>query len=333
MKALTLATVLLLIPCKGSHADDPLIVRIVQMSVDESGSGSITVDSRPEAKIARPDAAGAPQSPSPFPGATTTHQLDDGRLQVSYDFATTTSLADLIPAFIESPARESLERLIQVDADEGVLVLDPGDNRRVQLPLLRRIRPPFDLELECVAHAEGILQITSAPGAYLLGTSIHGQNSPEANTPAGTIVIFERVNPKARIKTLAKVLHQSSKRDDYAFRADKNAIQANTMLSVSYLGDLPLALRKIRLTAHFPPSFGMALETKGRYVVVARVIDNSAAAEASIKKGDVLVSVGENNVSDVTTALNLLANCQIGVPVDIKLRRYGQDKTITITPK
>lgn len=330
---LSLALISLVFSAQNVLGDDATIFTSVRLSIDEKGAGVLTIDSRSAEEIKSPESsASEPVSLKVF-GKATVSKLKDGRLDVTYDFSKVTEIADVIPSFVPPPARTALEKQLSIDGDEGVLVLLPDETKRIQLPFPRMVRPPFEMQVDLIGHADGLLQLTAAPGNHLIGVSLHGESTPEKDIEPSTVVVFERPGPKGQFKNLLKIAHGNSEQREYKFRVNADAIELNTMLSIGYMGELPLAVRRIRVVANFPASFGMGVEQRGSRVMVTQVLDDGAAQEAAIKKGDILLAVDRKAVADSPSALNLLAACEIGSPVKLSVLRFGKKQEIEVTPK
>ena len=330
---LSLALFFIAVPVLAVLGDDATTFTSVCLSVDDKGAGVLTVDSRSAEETKQPEPSSSEPADLKIFGKATVSKLKDGRLDVIYDFTKVTETADVIPSFVPPPARTALEKQLSIDSDEGVLVLLPDETKRIQLPFPRMVRPPFEVQMDLIGHSDGLLQLTAAPGSHLIGVSLHGENTPEKDVEPSTVVVFERPGPKGQFKNLLKIAHGSSEQREYKFRVNADAIQLNTMLSIGYLGELPLAFRRIRVVANFPASFGMGVEQRGSRVMVSQVLEGGAAQEAAIKKGDILLTVDGKSVADSPTALNLLAACEIGSPVKLSVLRLGKKQEIEVTPK
>ena len=329
---LSLASLFLALPVEGVYGDDTTTFTSFRFTVDGKGTGVLAVDSRPVDEIKQPESLPSEPVDLKVFGNATVSKLKDGRLDVTYDFKEVKEIADVIPSFVPPQGRSALEEQLSIDAGEGVLVLIPNEDKRIELPLPRMVRPPFEIRVDLIGHADGLLQLTARPGSYLIGVSLHGENSPEEGVEPSTIAVFERPAPKQQFKTLLKVTHGSAEQREYRFRVNAEAIQRNTMLSIGYLGEVPLAIRRVQVTAKFPASFGMALGQRGQRVIVTQILDG-AAKEAGIKKGDVLLTIDGKAVEESTTALDLLAHCEIESPVALEVLRYGKKQEIEVTPK
>lgn len=330
-QSLALCSLVLLV--SSVSGEDATTFTSIRLTVGDDGAGVLTVDSRPAEKVEQPEPSSSePVSLKAF-GKATVSKFKDGRFDVTYDFSKITEIADVIPSFVPPPARTALEKQLSIDSDEGVLVLIPDESKRIHLPFPRMIRPPFEMQVDLIGHSDGLLQLTAAPGNYLLGVSLHGENTPEKEIEPNTVAVFERPAPKEMFKNLLKVTHGSSERREYKFRVDGDAIQLNTMLSIGYLSELPLAIRKIQVTANIPASFGMGVEQRGSRVMVTQVLDSGAALGAGIKKGDIIVAVKGEKVTDAANALKQLAECEIGLPVTVEVLRFGKKQEIAVTPQ
>jgi hypothetical protein len=190
--------------------DDATTFTSVRLSVDDKGSGVLTVDSRPAGEVEQPEPSSSEPADLKIFGKATISKLKDGRLDVTYDFKKVTEIADVIPSFLPPPARTALEKQLSIDGDEGVVVLIPNETKRIQLPFPRMIRPPFEMQVDLIGHADGLLQLTAAPGNHLIGVSLHGDNTPEKDVEPRTVVVFERPGPKGQFKNLLKIAHGSS---------------------------------------------------------------------------------------------------------------------------
>ncbi len=330
---LSLALFFVALPALTVLGDDATTFTSIRLSVDEKGAGVLTVDSRPAEETKQPDSPSDETANLKFFGKATVSKLKDGRLDVTFNFSKVTEIADVVPSFVPSPARTALEKQPSIDGDEGVLVLLPDETKRIQLPFPRMVRPPFEVQVDLIGHSDGLLQLTAAPGNHLIGVSLHGENTPEKDVEPSTVVAFERPGPKGEFKNLLKIAHGNLEQREYKFRVKAEAIQMNTMLSISYLGELPLAIRRIRVVANFPASFGIVFDQRGNRVMATQVTNGGAAEEAGIKIGDILISVDGKAVTDLASAMNLLAACKIRTPVKLGVLRFGKKQEIEVTPK
>tara|TARA_R110002167_G_scaffold84128_1_gene228701 strand:- start:9040 stop:10140 length:1101 start_codon:yes stop_codon:yes gene_type:complete len=332
--ALFFSLSLFLLPLQEIKAADdaPLSITSLQLSVAEDGNFTLTVDSREIAEShQREDVKGKEVKLDAFGDAQVT-KLDDGRLNVVYDFETIKEASQLLPSFLNEQAKKQIGQSLSIDEDEGVLVLTPGKTKKVNLPLPRLIRPPFSVRVDLLGHSEGMLQLTARPGGDLIGVSIHGKNTAEKSASAGDVNAFSRSANSNQFKSLLKVNQKKSERQEYQFKVDPDSINKNTMIAIAYFGDLPIAVKRIEITGKFPPSFGINLKQIGNRIIAQQVFEG-AAQEAGIRKGDVLLSIDSEKVSSVEDALKALSECELGKEVVLNIQRYGKEREIKVTPQ
>tara|TARA_R110000868_G_scaffold208062_1_gene457287 strand:- start:18324 stop:19439 length:1116 start_codon:yes stop_codon:yes gene_type:complete len=334
--ALCFSLSLLLSPLQDLNAanEDPATITSLQFSVAEDGNCTLTVDSREIAESHQRDGEvkGEEIKLDAFGDAKIT-KLDDGRLSVVYDFETIKDATQLIASFLNDQAKKQLGQSLSIDEDEGVLVLTPGKTKKVQVPLPRMIRPSFSIRVDLLGHTEGMFQLTASPGGNLIGVSIHGKNTPEKSASAGDINAYSRSAKSKQFKSLLKVNHPKSIQNEYQFKVDPDSINKNTMIAIAYFGDLPIAVKRIEITGKFPPSFGINLKQIGNRIIAQQVISGSAAQEAGIRKGDVLMSIDGKKVSSVKDARKALSECELGKEVVLNIQRYGKEREMKATPQ
>ncbi len=82
---------------------------------------------------------------------------------------------------------------------------------------------------------------------------------------------------------------------------------------------------------------GKLADAKGlkvtRGIYVARVNENGAAESAGVKEGDVIVKLGEKNVSTTSELQELVARNRPGDKINVTVNRDGKEKTLTATLK
>jgi S1-C subfamily serine protease len=89
-----------------------------------------------------------------------------------------------------------------------------------------------------------------------------------------------------------------------------------------------LGVRIDDLNAQLGEYFGVE---GGKGVLVAEVVDDSPAAKAGLKAGDVITAVGETAVADMDELHKALADSESGDEVKIAFKRKGKDKTADVT--
>ncbi|GAB4462346.1 MAG: HhoA/HhoB/HtrA family serine endopeptidase [Elainellaceae cyanobacterium] len=70
-----------------------------------------------------------------------------------------------------------------------------------------------------------------------------------------------------------------------------------------------------------------------RGVLVVRVQNNSPAARAGVRAGDVITKVGQESVTASEQVQRVVENSRIGNPLAVEVRRNGQVVTLNITPE
>lgn len=69
----------------------------------------------------------------------------------------------------------------------------------------------------------------------------------------------------------------------------------------------------------------------GEGVLVASVTDDSGAAKAGLKAGDVIVRIGDNDIDSTTDLHEAMSGTEVGQELEIQIRREGKDKAVTVT--
>ena len=67
-------------------------------------------------------------------------------------------------------------------------------------------------------------------------------------------------------------------------------------------------------------------------VLIARVVSNSPAAQAGLRAGDVILSVGDTPVKESAEVQQVVERSSVGQPLEITLRRNGREQTLTVRP-
>jgi S1-C subfamily serine protease len=67
-------------------------------------------------------------------------------------------------------------------------------------------------------------------------------------------------------------------------------------------------------------------------VIITGVLQNGPAAKAGIRPGDVIASIGERKVIDVTQLLSVVASLKPGNAVRFTIERKNQKLDIDVTP-
>jgi len=75
---------------------------------------------------------------------------------------------------------------------------------------------------------------------------------------------------------------------------------------------------------------GLSLENAGQDVAIETVVEKSPAEKAGLKAGDVLVSIGDEKVSDLQGTVEAIRRKTPGSELQIRVRRDGVEKQIAV---
>jgi len=74
----------------------------------------------------------------------------------------------------------------------------------------------------------------------------------------------------------------------------------------------------------------LSVENNGLEVVVQTVLENSPAEKAGLRAGDVILTIGDQNVGDLQTAVDSVRRKTPGSELKIRVRREGKEKVIAV---
>ncbi len=100
-----------------------------------------------------------------------------------------------------------------------------------------------------------------------------------------------------------------------------------------YLGVqlIPLTPRLAREHNNDPNSLVELPERAG--ALIQSILPDSPAQRAGLKRGDLVISADETNVSDPQTLLKKVDQAKIGVPLSLKILRNGNDMNLAVKPE
>jgi S1-C subfamily serine protease len=76
---------------------------------------------------------------------------------------------------------------------------------------------------------------------------------------------------------------------------------------------------------------GLSLEEAPEGLTISSVSENSPAATAGLQNGDILLAIGDTEVSTIREARELIGSLEPGSTVDLRIIRNGEEQTITVT--
>jgi hypothetical protein len=310
--------------------EQPVSFSAVTLNTGEDGRCRLAVDTRDPKDSHTPAAPAGKPVDLPLLGQVSVWERQDKRLHVVYDFKKLADRSKLIAPSASPDERKAFEAQVGLDADEGVLVLRPDERRRATFAYPRPVQGPVELAAHLTGMREGIFLLQLRAGHDLLVISLHAKGSPEE--PAGTVVASRRTKD-GPFKTLLKTTQTGGERRDYSFELAPAAVRQRGFLSLGYVGDLPLAIPRLEVTASFPPLFGVQFEQRGRKVVVARALEGGAGAKAGLKSGDLILKLNEQPAKDVAGVMQLLADGGLAKDAVFEVERYGRRQTVKIVPQ
>jgi serine protease Do len=74
----------------------------------------------------------------------------------------------------------------------------------------------------------------------------------------------------------------------------------------------------------------LSVENNGLEVVIQMVLENSPAEKAGLRAGDVVLTIGNQNVGDLQTAVDRVRRELPGRELRIRVRRDGKEKVIAV---
>ncbi|MCR9210881.1 MAG: PDZ domain-containing protein [bacterium] len=306
--------------------DSNVVFTGLTVSIGEDGKCKLLVDSRES-----PPVLGKPtgtQVAVPIFGSSPVAKLRDGRLHVASDFSKIDDASGLKAEFIPEAAKKAFDE--QVSVDDGLLVLSSTEGKRATVVLPRALQTPCDVKLQLAGHRDGNVLLQFGLGDKTLVVGLHGVNSPDAD--AGSVVASIRKG-KGKFEQLVRVKHPAFESQEYEFQIDGATATQRTMVSLGAVSDFPVAIRRLDVTAKFPPSFGIQFTQRGNRILVKRTVDGGAGANAGVKPGDVLVEIDGEATRGLKEVMELLATKVIGAEVSLAVERFGNRKMLKITPQ
>jgi|GEM_PF-3050538 len=306
------------------------VVRDQELTITLGSDGSCTVILKEPLDSPTPavERSAEPSSKLDVFGGASVSKEHDGRVRLRYDFTEFTELEYFRPT--NNEGKRAFDEQLSIVQDEGVLLMSPGASSRSVLAFPRRIIGQLTLSVTFRGFSEGLLIVQFNLGEEVLLITLTGDPTPE-HDPNSLVVAFRDKNRE--FHRLLTSQRPGAVGSLHKCKIASYAPGTSSFVSIGHRGQLPVGLARLEITAKFAASFGMALGALGKRVVIDRAVVNSAAAEAGIRQGDVLVAVNGKDVADVDDALNTLGGCTPGEAVDVEIMRLGQKRTITVTPR
>lgn len=245
-------------------------------------------------------------------------RLENGQHCIVYDFAKTENADDF-----KAPSNA------QVSIDDGLLVLTPGSNQRSILPFPRTLKLPVETSVAVRAFAGKTLILQYSIGTGVLVVSLHGDGSPEA--PSGFVTVGWRADAsKGAWKQLLKFQPGDKAEQEFVLPNGDWQTSKRVAFSIGVLTDVPVAVERIVVVAHVPPSFGAQLDDRSSGVVIVRTVEGSATAKAGIKPGDVLADLNGTTIKSAKQALEILGSIGLGEEAEWTVKRFGRTQSLKV---
>lgn len=315
-------------PEKATKEEAALMFSAIDLTIGADGSGKLTVDSRDPMDIKAEESKGKSFKILAL-GDAEAFSESDGRLRVLYDFSKFKALDQLKGPWLTQDEM-TLFKQISIDADEKALVFNPGSLGKVRLRFPRSVLGPLNLKVLLKGASEGVIQLQLGNGQDVLIVSLHGKNSPE-NETAGTVLATLKTG--SNFNSLIRASQPVAQKKEFDFKVKPTWIQERTAILVAYLGDVPIAIPRLEVTAKMIPSFGVGLAQKGKRLFAEKVMDGGAGAAAGIKAGDTILRINNKATDDVAGAMKLLSESPLETEAVFEIERFEKKQTINVTPK
>lgn len=301
---------------------------VARLSIEITGKGNLTVVAEPVADEEFEPAAGKAADVFGVPGAEAKN--DDGFVVISHAFRNAGDVA----AFGEGLRWE--DSLLV--ADTGAAKDDIGPRIGFRHP--RRFGLPFSLEMDVVRQGSINKKQASQAGRSLNFNFSLGANTEQASHlfvsfqatdtryANGLIYVTWKRPGDAMLRELGTATIKGGKgRFSRALPKFPEDVHLNWWTVVR--GD-NAHIRRVRCAGPLKPAFGFELAGSAGQVTVKSVATHSPAAKAGIQPGDRLISVGDERIRDVSTALEQLALCPLFGSVKVGIRRGEESREVVL---
>lgn len=302
--------------------------RLLKLTLGSDGKCQVVIDNQKDTPTPKID--GEKVGVTAFKGADV-RRLNDGRLRILHDFSKFRDLDALKAGFLSPTEKDGFEEYVSIDEDDGVLVLIPDDNKKASFVYPRAVSGTIEATIGIAAFNEGCVQLSFSTLGGFLVVSLNGDSSP--NGAAGTVSVVWSENSKFTPVLKFQASESGATKKEFKLPTEFDVSGQRFTLRVGLGSEVPCAFNTIQLIAFAPPSFGLALDTRGKRVVVGRVFPGSACEAAKIKRGDSLVSVNGTDIKSLAGAMKALGESGLGKDSTWIIERLGKKRTIVVVPQ
>jgi serine protease Do len=174
----------------------------------------------------------------------------------------------------------------------------------------------------------------------LVASVVDGSPAQKAGVKAGDVIVDYDGKPVARADRLPRVVAETPVGRDVPITVIRDGKPVKLGVKVAQLAE---AKEEAQASAHDKASLGLAVESltprlaqelglkEARGVVVRGVEEDSSAANAGIRAGDVILEIDHHSVKDVADLRRGLEKHEKGSPVLVLLHRNGAALYLTVT--
>jgi S1-C subfamily serine protease len=203
------------------------------------------------------------------------------------------------------------------------------------------------------------IQLMMAVGLIVVlafaGLTVSAQQQPSGDTPAFlgirfipndngvevTEVITESPADQAGLQVgdvITEVDGNAINAREFAQTIRSHAVGDTLALSVLRDGDTTeVSVTLVEVPANLLPVqraggfLGLSLEASADGLTISSVAEGSPAADAGLQNGDILLAIGDTQVSTMVEAREAVRSLEPGATIDLHISRNGEEQTITLT--
>lgn len=234
---------------------------------------------------------------------------------------------------------------VSLDRENNLLSLKPDkapnkDFDMANLPYPYRVRVPLSISCD-VSTSSPDFQVQIAPIPA----------SSDALQPVVNIWSADGFKEAAKIKVILLKRDEKGNKSEGDVYADEtvplkkkwtkafrlpipNVKNADLYIpQIGALGKASVELHRLVIAGTILPYIGLGLDERGGVVFAKSILPNSAAAEAAIEPGDVIVKIGDGTPTSAMHAVELLSKCGFGDECRITIKRGDNQKSLTLSPR